>query len=132
MSLSPRTWIELIGTAVLGGIVVWLLLGKADLKADLADARTSIQLERLKTQAADVSATSCQAALTSVQSSTRALVVASEALASQADTAVQRGLVRDQEADRDIQALLAVRAPPNRDCEVAKSLAQDAWEHPDE
>lgn len=127
MRLSIRTILELAGSAILIGLLVWQVLTAAALRTSLAEARTAIKTEKLRTQAADASARSCTAALDQIQVATDALSAATRSAYAASDQAVQRASTRAQEVKIKVTDLLKVRVSPGQDCEAALVLGQAAW-----
>jgi hypothetical protein len=128
VSLSPRTIMEMLGTAVLTGLLIWQTLTAAGLRTQVARLETSVQKDQLVIQAKDVTAKSCQAALTVSSAATAALHDATTVAYAQADKALQRAQDRNQAVSKDVTRLLSVRPAAGQDCQTATGLARAAWE----
>jgi len=128
VTLSPRTIMELAGSALLGGLLIWQALVGAALRTEVARLQTAQQADQLVIQAKDATAKSCQAALDSSGAATRALADATDALQGLAGTALQKAQDRNQTAALDIARLLSVRPAAGMDCQTATGLARAAWE----
>jgi hypothetical protein len=126
--ISPRTWMELIGTAVLAGLLVWQVLTNASLKVDVARLQTAAQADQLRVQASDVSNKSCQLALAASSRATEALASGTKETMASVAAALQRGQDRSVGLAPELTRLLSVRAAPGQDCQIAAGLARAAWE----
>lgn len=127
MSLSLRTWAELLLTAAMAAFIAWLMIDRANIRASLADQKARTALERTHRVAAESSHASCKFALTSVNQATEALGAATREAYAATDLALQRASTRAQGVSAEVTRLLAVRPGADNDCEVARNLAQGAW-----
>lgn len=128
MSLSPRTWLELAGTAILSGLLIWQVLTAQALRVDVAQLKTQVQTAQLRIQASDVSNQSCQVALAASGRATAALAEGTKETMATVAAALQRGQDRATSTAGEVARLLSVRAQPGQDCQSAYRLAQSAWE----
>lgn len=128
MSLSLRTWAELIGTAVMAAVIAWLLISRANVQTALANQKVETKLAHLRHQAASVGAASCQAALGQVQVATSGLVQATQSAYRATEVALQRANTRSLDVRQEVTRLLSIRPAAGQDCQTATGLARAAWE----
>lgn len=128
MTLSPRAWLEIVGSAVMAGLLVWQLLTNAGLKVKVAKLETSAQADQLSVQASDVSNKSCQLALAETSRATTALAQGTKETMGSVVLALQRGQDRSASTAGEVARLLTIRPAAGQDCQTATGLARDAWE----
>lgn len=128
MNVSPRTILELVVGITLAGLLAWQTITAANLRTRLAQTETRLKSRDLVIQAKDATATSCAAALETVQSASEALGQATTVAQAQATEALRAASVSDQQDSQLIDQLLRQRPTEGRDCEEAAGLARGAWE----
>ena len=121
MNASLKNILPTATAAVLGVLLIWQGHTVSSLKLQLKDKDLIIQAQ-------DTTAKSCTAALGRVSLATKALSDATAVAYGQADKALQAAQDRAPAAAQERTRLLSVRAPEGQDCQVARGLAQAAWE----
>lgn len=119
--------IEMAGTALLVGLLVWTMFKLSWVRTDLEAQKAATATERTNRVAAEMSHESCKAAVLQVSNATAALGKATQEAYASVDRALGVARVRRQTTASEITRILAVRPGKNDDCEVAKGLAQGAW-----